>query len=654
MSTDTQLWTLSRLRAAQQTTEGRIDTSAEDPITFRVPKFQRSLVWPDSKRDALVSSILRGLPFGAILLVQYPNKKKITLLDGTEVDATEYGIIDGLQRTNAIASHLQSSLVSADAKTALSPAFDDFVLAIRAAYESDVSEDQVLLCVERWMRKTRRPEQAAGFTAYSLLKEIATDLEETVEGAGDLGAVMHSGAVLLDHIREAVDISNAKIPVLIYSGPSEHLPDIFEQINRAGTMLSKYEIFAAAWVGTEVTQVSPQVESAIQRRYAKLERAGFTVDTLEDDKSFTLFEYLHGLSQVLGEQHPLLFSEQDASAGELSGAFPLATLMLGQGLDRMGGLDQWFGKTSAGLIDVGPFEKALFESVEVVEAALAPFLSFQFTSGPERLGHGDMQMVSMVAAVAAHLYDHREAFAPRVDAAARKVLRSQFQKTLPQHYIYDLIRNFWRGSLYSYALDRVWADSQQQHSAVGSRNQPSELYLRPVDRTSFESAMATSLAEQLANVTHSRKNIRASDRTLLKFIYARRVTVAEQKIHQFDVEHWIPVRRIQRMTRDRDPWPMGALGNLGVLPAGSNRVKKEQTLLEYLSRPEGGPSEVEAELIQRLSIVDPSLVHIEQLDGKDAMTLEAFETFVSAAWQAMTVDLAEAIQLEPTGPAHPA
>ena len=55
---------------------------------YRIPRFQRGIVWTSEQRQDLIDTIKRGLPFGSILL--YEDE------EGT------FLIIDGLQRSKAL------------------------------------------------------------------------------------------------------------------------------------------------------------------------------------------------------------------------------------------------------------------------------------------------------------------------------------------------------------------------------------------------------------------------------------------------------------------------------------------------------------------------------------------------------------------------
>ena len=279
MSTEPKLWTLSTLKSARTNGAGKHEVDPSNPVVFTIPPFQRSLVWPEAKQRDLVASILKGFPLGALLLVEYPDKKTVDLPNGTQVAASNYGIIDGLQRTNAIVSHLRASLAFATEEAVSGQAFDDLHAALEQETGEELDATAVMDGVIEWMVETREPDVTKGFDFDTMLTSLATSLVLSLSAAQQ-SALKPKANALLAHIAGRVDISHLQIPVLVYKGPSAYLPDIFEKINTAGTMLSKYEVYAAAWVSTEVEITNAKVRNAIARRYKRLEDEGFEVETV--------------------------------------------------------------------------------------------------------------------------------------------------------------------------------------------------------------------------------------------------------------------------------------------------------------------------------------------------------------------------------------
>ena len=98
MATEVKSWNIKDLYRAWN----RVDREYNRQIL--VPSFQRGLVWGEDKRAELINSLRAGYPVGAILLAQ----KGVNNSGPSEV--TEYALLDGLQRTNAICKYLENPL----------------------------------------------------------------------------------------------------------------------------------------------------------------------------------------------------------------------------------------------------------------------------------------------------------------------------------------------------------------------------------------------------------------------------------------------------------------------------------------------------------------------------------------------------------------
>ena len=70
--------------------------------------------------------------------------------------------------------------------------------------------------------------------------------------------------------------------MLIYSGPSSELPTVFELLNSKGTVLSRYEIYAARWIDVRQQIMNTDVIDVIWKKYETLEDEGFTLDVSEE------------------------------------------------------------------------------------------------------------------------------------------------------------------------------------------------------------------------------------------------------------------------------------------------------------------------------------------------------------------------------------
>ena len=301
---DIDVWPVSKL----------IDATAPSPAgssKITIPEFQRRLVWNKSKQAGLITSIRAGYPFGSILLYEDIGKGQRSG-DGKRY----YNLIDGLQRTQALRSYIQNQNGFFD-RAELQDDFIDFV-ARELGRVSENAKDQIRQTIVKWVKGRKSREAQDGWRAEGITQALVRGIldyqpdtslyKETVYELITNARFADRMSSFLDAVRsEAQAVLDAKIPVLIYTGPSSELPRVFELLNSKGTALTRYEIFAAQWINTRGRIANPEVVDAIWKKNESLEEEGFTLDISEEaqdeasrrQRDYSLFDYLFGLGQVL-------------------------------------------------------------------------------------------------------------------------------------------------------------------------------------------------------------------------------------------------------------------------------------------------------------------------------------------------------------------
>lgn len=585
----------------------------QDATRILVPSFQRGVVWEDDKKRELISSIHRGFPIGVLLLSD----------KGTKDGIHEFALIDGLQRTNAIVDYLERPLELVGAEVLPQKDLELLNQGLQGVFGiPPIDSANLTESLIAWMRRTRVLESAKGFEWDALLESVLSSHglpEPKPAQRAELRGLLTG---MVDRIRTAVSIEDYQVQVLIHSGPQEQLPEIFERLNTQGTKLTKYEVYAASWVDVEVSTDNDRIREAVNQKYEDLERHGFIVDRDPTRKSVTLFEYLFGLSRVLAKDFPALFGAPDAI--DASVAFALATLIRGRQLSAMGDLPDFVGpRGDEKRIETKRLEDAILFAAGFVADVLAPFIGLRLTKEPSGPAHADLQVDSMIAAVAAHRYDSPGNFALRPGWANTE---AKLRHAMPQHYLLDIIREAWRGPTYSLAYQRTWKQE----------GVPSDDYLTAPSRAIWDAALGLWFDEQSAKQNEKRPNVTAAEKTLLKFVYSSLVSVKDQNKYEFDIDHLYPVNRILEVVKRLGGagWPIGCIANVGLLPRSVNRRKRDETVAEYLARDtaSGGPKDEEREVVQKFLLCAPGDVSIEKALGVDVLPRAKFDAFLSTRW----------------------
>lgn len=545
---DIDIWPVSKL----------LDAVSSNPSGIgrvTIPEYQRRLVWSKAKRKALIDSIKQGFPFGSILLYENIAKGQ-EISDGRRY----YNLIDGLQRTQALMSYVEYQngyFERADLS-------DDFVdeVAIELRNTTDEYKDRIRKTVVDWVKGRKSYDAQDGWRTESLVQALIDNVLRYAKESGLYKEVyfefnnnerlMRCLGRFLDEVSGEVKIVlDAKIPVLVFTGVSKQLPEIFERLNSKGTALSRYEIFAAQWIDKRREIANPEIIEAIWKKYEALEEEGFTLDVAEDaqddsakrSREYTLFDYLFGLGQYLSDKFPRLFKpskdDRPSSAG-----FNLATACVGLPISEMADLPSRVAN-----LNLTELEGCVIESVRFVDGILKPVLDAKRTkSRPHSIYHSELMIVSMIATA----FQVRYSLDDLSDNPESKPDRQKLKKHLPMHYLYDILHDDWRGS----------GDSKL-HDAVRTlryliSSPPTEARWRQVLDDWYFSTQIDYVHDE-----SSKRHIRESrsEYLLLKYIFSRRLASADS----YHVEHIVPVDNLKARMQHGEDWPMNTVGNLALL-----------------------------------------------------------------------------------------
>ncbi len=550
---------MSKTRIEPWTVKQLIDATSANPRLGRkvtIPEFQRGAVWSDKKRDALIVSIKNGYPFGSLLMYKDTD-------DTGEMN--HYKLIDGLQRTHTLKRY------TANLRDFNANRFDERL---------NEFTDFVAQELDRSSRQDKSKIQSEIFEWIAKILKLEPDTSEFHTEFGRLN-INESFRIKIRELFsfEKDDISEAEIPVIIYTGASTELPTIFELLNKQGEPLTPYEILAAQWLDYRQPIQNDEIIDAIWKKYEILEKAGFSLDVSEqapDEESrrkreYTLFEYLFGLGQYLPKEFPLLFKPVRVDQPN-SISFNLVPACLGLHLDYKSKLHE---KTKD--LNISDLEERILEATEFVDSILKPVISIhQPRHAKKHICHSDYQIISMIATAFQVRYDKSNL--SEIDGWQAN--RDELKKSILMRYLYDILRNAW-GSSGDNTLSRTVNDLT---------------YLNPPPtEEEWERNLDTWFDEEQMTLRHVRRKVPLNSAAilLLKYIYAHKFSDIE-RTQEYHIEHIIPVGKLVSLGiyKSYDPsvdvrdgrGPVNAISNLGFLEASKNREKGNQTFAEYLGK----------------------------------------------------------------------
>lgn len=541
--TDTVTWTIEDLVMALSDTPTK-----KSKIT--IPKFQRTLVWKKDQKKAFVDSVKKGFPVGAILLY-----KSTTDTSGTTI----YNLIDGLQRSTSLNQYIKAPTQFFDETNLKQTLIDDLFLLIPNA---DAIFDRETLSKEitTWIINLKGFEESEGFSSFNLSQYLNKNLSLNL----DITKIEELTAKFVPFLKEIKDDSNIyqfQIPVLIYTGHQSNLPTIFERLNSKGTQLSKYQIYAATWTPyRDFAITNRQIIDGIKSKYDLLLEEGYEVENYDSSPKFyttrfTTFEYLFGFGKFLCNKFEFLFNTASKIEQEDSIGFNIINICLGLQFDEMNKIPENFLA-----YDTQTFENCVLNSIEFVFNSLKGHITLKMNKRTKvAIVHSELQIVSMIGKVFHSRYNSDLSEKPTWDATKIKL-----EKNLTYHYLYDILRDHWRGSGDSKAFNLISSDR----------------YENPIKKTSWESVFDDWFENDLAKKEKIRASIKDSAILFFKYLYSYSLSAYEELSSvEYDIEHLVPVDKLKEIAGEGIP--MSAFPNLCLLESSLNRKKGSLTYYQY-------------------------------------------------------------------------
>ena len=557
---DIDVWPVSKLMDA-------VSKSPSGKNRVTIPEYQRRLVWSQATRKELIQSIKRGFPFGSILIYEDVARGH-SAADGKR----HYNLIDGLQRTQALKSYVEYQ----NGYFTRTDLEDDFVdgVATHLGKVADDYKDRIRQTIVDWVKEKESYEARDGWRTENLVEAL---IEKVLKYSSDSilfrdlyfdlnrndDFIRRLGGFLDEVSSEVKLVLDAKIPVLIYSGPSSELPTVFELLNSKGTALSRYEIYAAQWIDCRQQIMNADVIDAIWKKYETLEDEGFTLDVSEEapdeesrrNRQYTLFDYLFGLGQYLAHKFPRLFKpakdDRPSSVG-----FNLMTACLGLHVKDMAQLPDEIDE-----LPWSELECCLLEATRFVDNILKPVLSApQYGRKIGPIYHSELMIISMIATAFQVKFSKRDLS----ENGGWRVDRRKLKQNIPMFYLYEILHDDWRGSGDSKLYDAV-----RSLRYVDDKPPTEKRWEQVFDDWYYDSQVS------LVHSKDAKRHIRDSrpEYLLLKYIFAEKMANTKS----YHVEHIFPVALLQSHMENADEWPINTVGNLALLKQAGDLKANVQT-----------------------------------------------------------------------------
>lgn len=295
----------------------------EDFGDAMLPKYQRTVVWSSQQRKILFETITKEYPFGSILLYKrdVPGKE------------TRYQIIDGLQRISTIKHITKYRKVYYDDFD-----FNQFFSLLDGCCHDATEQGEVRFRNMNCDEKDYFREQTwKTFEICQDSSKYSQSLFSRVKGFCSEDELHIVCDAIFDEFNKDFNPNDIGIPVVIYKGDIDVLPEIFERLNSSGTKLSRFDVYSALWSKYTFKITVIDILDKIDERYRSMnEKSGFIIDGYTDgciyeSKVINLHEYCYALGMVLVDKVPSWFIDKKTCGAV--GFFLLSALFLGDTAD---------------------------------------------------------------------------------------------------------------------------------------------------------------------------------------------------------------------------------------------------------------------------------------------------------------------------------
>lgn len=552
---------------SQYDVERKKFSDIEDSV--EVPKYQRRLVWSKKQKEDFIDNVSKGYPFGSILLYRYEGNKKLSL-------------IDGLQRYSAMK----------DFKKNPSKYFNDYGKYIDEIVDHIKAPDHIHLSVSQEadirqkldliFKSYLSESKPSTFYIRDAVKKGPVSISVYPADSDSADKLVDIQVRLNEDIGSFLDLENVIIPCIVFEGEERMLPEVFANLNRGGTKLSKYQVLAATWhshsIKLQNDKVGDDLLERIIERYLDLEENrnleidDFDKDEMYESRSINLPEFCYALGDKVIESAPVFWQglkDKDLEKKEdICNVIGYLSTAIALGVDNRK-LDELPNKI--GLFQSPKFVSDLVEGVvsiyKVLNSEFAKWLRIPGTSDTthyEASSLTDMQILSFFASLFHKKYRINEENRS-IDVIANYKAQGfeQIRQNLISYTIVDIVANVWQGSGDSRLANYYVTDSDSRLS-----------YYTKLDSKTIESRLLNWLDTVSGKASI---NIEKVSKTLL-CLHAN-INTWHYDADQYDIEHIVSRQKLKNNNAYVEGViPGGTIGNLMYLKPKTNRGKQGNNL----------------------------------------------------------------------------
>lgn len=518
-----------------------------------IPIFQRGLRWEDKCRSEFIDSLNQGFPFGSLLFAKQPKPNT-------------YSVVDGLQRGSTICDYVynpltQNNITSVDKDVLAQIREALFPGSLNTSIDNKIQE-----IILNYFNEQKTFDNVDLFNlATAIINEIPTQEKELecVKRINDAIRPFFNAKK-----KDYDNICSSAVPIVVYSGPTELLSEIFNRINVKGIPLNSYEIYAAVWSQEQRVINCDEIVKKVVDKYLMLNKNGYTIDDFDANdmlinKQLTAFEFLFGLGKYWCEKFPCLKVVEDGTNDQVNEiGFEIVDACISD-TKNISNLDKTLFK-----YNVNKLQRRIEEAIGFVANSIAVIGSFKGNQRKLKNLHSKYQIISLISYTFRMMYDLNDLDNKNSNWSSSE---ASFKSILLQHYVADIITNEWHDG-----------GGSKVYTAIREKK-----YSETISKKLWESLLDNYFEVQFASGQSERFTPPSNaDAVILNCIYVNIFTANDQlSSKKFDIEHLATKERMKNMMKlfEGMRLPISCIANLCYLPEDINRGKKEKTIYEATS-----------------------------------------------------------------------
>lgn len=542
----------------------RIETRTFEELQnkLKLPTFQRALVWSNNQKKEFFNTLRDGYPFGSILLYEYENDSK-------------YSLIDGLQRYTTMQDFKNNPTSYIE--------FDEFTEKVANLYKdasdstyaevNNYAKDILLEIIEQNIDPNQKNASA------TLLSKKVADKFPVLNDQDLRDEITDIQQSVNEFFNDQINISKVKIPCIIFEGEEIELADVFQRLNSGGKKLSKYQVFAAHWdrynIKLSNNEYSERILTNVIERYQNLNNdrgiliENFDPQEMKETREINLSEFCYGLGKIISEELNVFFEKTNEDICNELG-FQTMLMVFDIPTTKMNTLPNKhkFLKTSNNI-------ELLIRNIISIYKMINNKFDNNFTLSVisrkkkhETKSFTRLQIMSFFASLWQVSYtiklDESNNSMETKTLKSSKKNKEIILNNIVSYAIYDVIRNYWSGT-----GDRKLMDIYINKNNKYMKSLSKEVFRHELLRWNEDSTYKNSV------------NIQSDEKMIIAFIANHAKNFYEKLNDNLDYEH-IFSRKLYKTHSDNHNIPAGSLGNVMLLDENLNRKKKDKFLYEII------------------------------------------------------------------------